>query len=270
MAVRTMLWYQGESNVGQAPFYACAFPALIEQYRTLLPSLAAGTFGFVLIAPFVQYFSNAAAGDLRQAQLEPVRLGLDRLVFAQTLDLVYPYSAIDDIHPTYKQAVGARLAAQLLVAEYAFPASPALAQPLYAEAAEASTGQVLSVEVTLSGCEGLSPCLQLIDAPEVPPGLLDNQTLGWAIQTDDAARTWWPAQAKLTPAGLLLSSSVPFAAGARSAETGGDVHALATAYARATYPLVYARTPLAADGSGGLPLAGWCFRLDGSPCYASA
>ena len=67
---RTAIWYQGETNVGNAASYACTFPAMIEDWRTKLPGL--GTFGFVQIAPFVTYSSNEAAGDLRHAQLSPL------------------------------------------------------------------------------------------------------------------------------------------------------------------------------------------------------
>lgn len=248
-----MIWYQGEANTLHPARYACEFPTMIEDYRARLPTLS--SFGFVQIAPYTNY-SNVLSADLRQAQLEPVFRQLDKVVFATTLDLVYPYSAISDIHPTFKQPVGARLAAQLLATEYGFPATPALVQPLYAKAAQASSGEVLSVDVLLSGCEAFAgaPCVRLID-PAVPPGLQPSVLGGWAIQTNDGA--WWPAQAKATPTGLLLSTTAPAAAG----QPG--FNAVATSYARAAYPLVAAVTP------AGLPLPGWCFGLDGTPCFSN-
>ena len=79
MAIRTAIWYQGESNVGQALYYDCAMKALIRDWREKFRRDDHGlsTFGLVQIAPCACYgpdpvWGNSNAGDLRQAQLSPV------------------------------------------------------------------------------------------------------------------------------------------------------------------------------------------------------
>ena len=37
MSLKGITWYQGESNVGQASFYACAFPSMIARWREAEP-----------------------------------------------------------------------------------------------------------------------------------------------------------------------------------------------------------------------------------------
>lgn len=53
MSFKTAIWYQGESNVGEAAYYACQFPAMIVDWRAKLPGL--NTFGFVQIAGWTGY-----------------------------------------------------------------------------------------------------------------------------------------------------------------------------------------------------------------------
>jgi sialate O-acetylesterase len=53
MSFRTAIWYQGESNVGEAAYYSCQFPAMIVDWRAKLPGL--NTFGFVQIAGWTGY-----------------------------------------------------------------------------------------------------------------------------------------------------------------------------------------------------------------------
>jgi sialate O-acetylesterase len=53
MSFKTAIWYQGESNVGEAAYYSCQFPAMIVDWRAKLPGL--NTFGFVQIAGWTGY-----------------------------------------------------------------------------------------------------------------------------------------------------------------------------------------------------------------------
>ena len=53
MSFKTAIWYQGESNVGEAAYYSCIFPAMIADWRSKLPGL--NTFGFVQIAGWTGY-----------------------------------------------------------------------------------------------------------------------------------------------------------------------------------------------------------------------
>ena len=103
-ALRGILWYQGEANVGRPDEYAELLPAMIRAWRSnwgddALPFL------------FVQ-LPNFAAGNpggrewarFREAQMSV--LEVPATAMAVTIDLGDP----DDIHPTNKMEVGRRLA----------------------------------------------------------------------------------------------------------------------------------------------------------------
>ena len=98
-AMRGVIWYQGESNVGRERQYRILFPVLIADWRR---AWGEGNFPFlfVQIAPFL-----GNTPELREAQL----LTLERTTntaMAVTIDC----GDGGDIHPAHKQPVGARLA----------------------------------------------------------------------------------------------------------------------------------------------------------------
>jgi len=98
-AMRGVIWYQGEANVGRERQYQTLFPALIADWRQ---AWGEGDFPFlfVQIAPF-----RYNTPEIREAQL----LTLQRTkntAMAVTIDC----GDADDIHPSHKQPVGARLA----------------------------------------------------------------------------------------------------------------------------------------------------------------
>jgi len=218
---------------------------MIADWRANLPGLS--TFGFVQIAGYTGYGVGPAAADLRQAQLSPLR-SLPKIALSTSIDLVLPWSAADDIHPTNKQGVSSRLSAQVLNLEYG--AAATVVFPAYAGAAASpATGAAVAVAVALTGCgTGCSVTPQVI-----PDGVPANVTDGFAVQTDDTAATWWNATATPTAdgAGLLLTAAVS-AAGMRP---------VATRYGRAAWPLVTAFNP------SGLPVLPWCVTLAGVVCY---
>lgn len=98
-AVRGVLWYQGESNAGRAAAYRTLFPALIRDWRT---QWGQGDFPFlfVQIAPY-----KAQPPEIRDAQLHAWRTTPDTAMVVTT-----DVGDADDIHPTRKEPVGARLA----------------------------------------------------------------------------------------------------------------------------------------------------------------
>ena len=254
--VSTYVSCQAESNTDRKDpkGYECRFPAMISDWRAKFPGLS--TFGFVQIAPCQCYGNSTQAsefnvGDMRQAQLAPLR-SLAKIVFATTVDLVAPWSAFDDIHPKNKQAVAERLSQQLLATEYGRtgPAPP----PMYTGAAVLQTGAAqVSVGVELTGCPAHGDCVIVVADPPAPSGLQPYATATWAVQTDDAARTWWPAKAQATATGVVLIAAVG---------SGGEtLTPVATAYGRAQYPLA------AAFSHEGLPLVGWCYSLTGEACF---
>jgi len=113
-AMRGVLWYQGESNAGNASAYARRFPAMIRQWRkdwgqAEMPLL------FVQLANFRQRKtepSDSAWAELREAQ----RLALSEpnTAMAVAIDI----GDAGDIHPKNKQDVGKRLALGALKLAY--------------------------------------------------------------------------------------------------------------------------------------------------------
>lgn len=101
---RGVIWYQGESNRGEADVYAEVFPAMIRDWRRAMGQHEL-PFYFVQIAPFgYQKDGDGLTAKLREAQA--VALALPHTGMAVTLDCGDEH----DIHPSLKQPVGQRLA----------------------------------------------------------------------------------------------------------------------------------------------------------------
>jgi len=98
-AMRGVIWYQGESNVGRERQYRTLFPAMIADWRQ---AWGEGNFPFlfVQIAPF-----NGMTPEIREAQLLTWQ-HTTNTAMAVTVDC----GDANDIHPAHKQPVGARLA----------------------------------------------------------------------------------------------------------------------------------------------------------------
>jgi sialate O-acetylesterase len=103
-AIRGVLWYQGEANVGRAAEYAELFPAMIRSWRA--------NWGDERLPFLLVQLPNFAGGDpngrawaqLREAQAKALELPATGMAVA--IDLGNP----DDLHPTNKLEVGRRLA----------------------------------------------------------------------------------------------------------------------------------------------------------------
>jgi sialate O-acetylesterase len=116
MAIRGVLWYQGETNAGRAWQYRETFPALIQDWRRIwgeeLPFL------FVQLSAYGRNESANAGSlwaELREAQT--LALQLPNTGMAVTTDVGDP----DDIHPKNKKDVGKRLAYHALAQVYNRP-----------------------------------------------------------------------------------------------------------------------------------------------------
>ena len=103
--IRGVIWYQGESNVGNAEIYKKLFPLLIQNWRDKW-RLGDFPFYYVQIAPFLYSTQNSIkAAELRWAQFLALR-EMDNLGMVVTTDI----GDINNIHPSNKQDVGKRLA----------------------------------------------------------------------------------------------------------------------------------------------------------------
>lgn len=109
--IRGALWYQGESNRGRAAEYAELMPALIADWRARF-GRPAFPFLFVQIAPFNYDGTRTATAELRQAQVETLRVHDTGMVV--TMDIGDP----GNIHPGNKQEVGRRLSLWALAKSY--------------------------------------------------------------------------------------------------------------------------------------------------------
>jgi sialate O-acetylesterase len=98
-AMRGVIWYQGEANVGRERQYRTLFPAMIADWRRAW-NQGDFPFLFVQIAPY-----QGMSPEIREAQLFSWKQ-TKNTAMAVTLDC----GDANDIHPTHKQPVGARLA----------------------------------------------------------------------------------------------------------------------------------------------------------------
>ncbi len=104
--IRGAIWYQGESNAGQAYRYRDLFPMMIQDWRQHWqePDFP---FYFVQLAPFTSIRKNpgpSSWAELREAQLRTLKLPGTGMAVITDLGNEY------DIHPTPKRPVGERLA----------------------------------------------------------------------------------------------------------------------------------------------------------------
>ena len=98
-AMRGVIWYQGEANVGRERQYQKLFPAMIADWRQAW-GLGEFPFLFVQIAPY-----NTMSPEIREAQLLSWQRTTNTAM-AVTIDC----GDAKDIHPANKKPVGARLA----------------------------------------------------------------------------------------------------------------------------------------------------------------
>ena len=98
-AIRGAIWYQGEANVGRARQYQTLFPAMIADWRR---GWGEGEFPFlfVQITPY-----RDMTPEIREAQLLAWQRTTNTAM-AVTIDC----GDANNIHPSHKQPVGARLA----------------------------------------------------------------------------------------------------------------------------------------------------------------
>jgi len=104
------IWYQGESNAGDPPNYACRFPAMIADYRAKF-ELPDFSFFYVELAAFNRDYS-----EIRRAQKHA--LALPNVGFGTAIDLGYPGAPI---HSPRKQEVGRRLSLSAQALRYKLP-----------------------------------------------------------------------------------------------------------------------------------------------------
>jgi sialate O-acetylesterase len=129
-AMRGVIWYQGEANVGREKQYRTLLPAMISDWRRVWGE-GDFPFLFVQIAPH-----KGMTPEIREAQLLASQR-TPNTAMAVTIDC----GDADDIHPAYKQPVGARLA--LAARALAYGEKIEYSGPVFASAQFAGSRAVL-------------------------------------------------------------------------------------------------------------------------------
>ncbi|HTE17786.1 MAG TPA: sialate O-acetylesterase, partial [Armatimonadota bacterium] len=106
-AIRGAIWYQGESNAGQAYQYRTLFPAMIENWRE---DWGQGDFPFLFVqlAPFMKI--TPEPGESAWAELREAQYLTTRTVPNTAMAVITDVGDEADIHPKQKEPVGRRLA----------------------------------------------------------------------------------------------------------------------------------------------------------------
>jgi sialate O-acetylesterase len=194
-ALRGMLWYQGESNGGEAYSYFEKMKALIGGWRQLWGQ-GDFPFYFVQLANFMAANSNPEGGDgwakLRESQL--MSLAIPHTGMAVLTDI----GDAKDIHPKDKQDVGERLALWALAKDYG-KKDLVYSGPLYKSAKVDGATMVISFDCVGTGLmvgqkDGLAPTTEV----------KDGKLKGFAIQGEDGKWSW--ADAKIAGETVVVSS----------------------------------------------------------------
>lgn len=115
-AIRGVIWYQGESNAGEAWLYRRLFPAMIRNWRA---NWGQGDFPFLFVqlAPYTRI--KPEPGDSKWAELREAQLLTALNVPNTAMAVITDLGDEDDIHPRRKAPVGERLALAALAKAYA-------------------------------------------------------------------------------------------------------------------------------------------------------
>jgi sialate O-acetylesterase len=106
-AFKGAIWYQGESNAGQAFLYRTLFPAMIKNWRQTW-SQGDFPFLFVQLAPFGKIVAEPQESNW--AELREAQLFTAQTVPHTGMAVITDVGDEKDIHPKKKEPVGARLA----------------------------------------------------------------------------------------------------------------------------------------------------------------
>ncbi|XP_061169387.1 sialate O-acetylesterase-like [Saccostrea echinata] len=117
--INGVIWYQGESNAGDAYQYSCQFLEMIRDWRGKFNAASKGTtnpafpFGFVQLAPWREGETSLDFPQLRWAQTANIGYVPNSLLYnvfmAVAIDLPDFQSPYENIHPRYKHAIAYRL-----------------------------------------------------------------------------------------------------------------------------------------------------------------
>ncbi|MFQ3670247.1 MAG: sialate O-acetylesterase [Verrucomicrobiia bacterium] len=178
VSVRAVVWYQGESNQGQAHQYRSRLPAMIEDWREHwgqeeMPFL-------IVMLPGYGRPDQGFTYELRDAQFETFRK-VPHTALAIGVDL----GDEREVHPPNKRPLGERLTRLALATQYGKPITPT--GPLYREAEFRSGEVVIHFDYAEAGLE-----------------VRGEELSGFLIAGDD--EKFVPAQARIVGQTVVVSS----------------------------------------------------------------
>ncbi len=117
-AIRGAIWYQGEANAGRAHQYRALLPAMIKNWRA---DWGQGDFPFLIVqlAPYRKIVNEP--GDSDWAELREAQLRTAQTLPKSGLAVITDVGEENDVHPTKKEPVGARLALAARAIAYGEP-----------------------------------------------------------------------------------------------------------------------------------------------------
>lgn len=112
------IWYQGEANAGRAHQYRALLPAMIKNWRA---DWGQGDFPFLIVqlAPYRKIVNEP--GDSDWAELREAQLRTAQTLPKSGLAVITDVGEENDVHPTKKEPVGARLALAARAIAYGEP-----------------------------------------------------------------------------------------------------------------------------------------------------
>jgi len=179
-AIRGILWYQGEANVGHADEYAELFATMIRSWRE---GFGQGDlpFYFVQLANFGSPVEMVGRDWAKLRDAQAAVLALPETGMAVTIDI----GDAANIHPRNKQEVGRRLA--LIARAKIYNITPEVSGPMYASA----TPEAGSIRVRFSHAGNE------IEARDGPP---------LSVEVAGADRVFYPAVAEVEVDTIVASS----------------------------------------------------------------
>jgi len=115
MAIRGVIWYQGETNSGRGYQYRRLLPAMIADWRHMFHQ---GDFPFYIVSLAAFMRRQDQPGDDGWAELREAQAMAATHVRKSGLAIAIDVGSATDVHPKDKKTVGERLAAVALANEY--------------------------------------------------------------------------------------------------------------------------------------------------------
>jgi len=150
-----VVWYQGENNAGQAEYYKCAFPAMIQDWAAYFQSPNIPFF-FVQLGTWRGDVNSFGIPDTRLAQTAALKL--TGVQMATAFDLPDAQSPAGDIHPRTKKVLGKRLS--LLAQSQIYKQNVYYLGPTITQSRVTSSDKESTVVITFS-LQSIAGALQL-------------------------------------------------------------------------------------------------------------